>query len=81
MSKEKMFFSVCENYNNCTCSCRESKKDIGSIDLQMTYDAYVISAVCKTNTCLAHNYCKTEVRCLRASHVANDNSSLNRFCT
>lgn len=62
---------------SCPCSCREAKKDFGTIDLQKTHDVNVITTVRKANVRLVHNTCKTEVRCLQASHVASANSSLN----
>lgn len=49
----------------------------GAIDLQVTYDTIVITAVRRGNVCLVHENRKTEVRFLRALHVASGNPSLN----
>lgn len=56
---------------NFPCSYRRAQKNIGTIDLQVTYDANFITAVHKAN-----NNHKTEVRFLRASHIASGNPSL-----
>lgn len=65
--------------NNFPCSCRGAQKDVGTIDLQVTYDANVITAVRKASVRLVHNNRKTEVRFLRASHVASGNSCLKKI--
>lgn len=58
MSKEKMFFI---NFN------------VKAIDLQVTYDGNVITAVRKANEFLVHDDRKAEVRFLRASHFSRGN--------
>lgn len=65
--------------NNCPNSCRGARKDVGTIDLQVTYDANVITAVRKANVRLVHDNRKTEGRFLRASHVASGSPSLNKI--
>lgn len=61
--------------NQCQYIFRGSQKDVvtSTIDLHVTYmyDANVITAVRKKNLRLVHDKRKTEVRFLRASHVAS----------
>lgn len=42
-------------YQLLSCSCRGSGKDVGTIDLQVTYNANDITAVCKARVRLLHN--------------------------
>lgn len=63
--------------NNCPYSCCEAKKDIGTIDLQVTYDQHVITATPKANVRLVHNNSQMEAQFLRALHVASCNPSQN----
>lgn len=79
MPKEKMFFIYVKTMIHVTvrAAVLRQKKNVGTIDLQVTHDANVITPVRKVNVRLVHNNCKTEVRCLWASHVASANSSLN----
>lgn len=65
--------------NNCPRSCRWAQKDVGTIDLQVTYDAKIVLAVRKANVRLEHGNCKPEVRFLRASHVASGNPCPNKI--
>lgn len=58
---------------------RQRKTYVGTIDLRVIYDANNINdfyPVRKPNVRFEHNKCKTEVRFLRASHIANSNPSL-----
>lgn len=50
VERKKFFFSNAKT-NNCPCSCREAKKDVGTCitDLQVTYDANNIAGVRKAN--------------------------------
>lgn len=50
VERKKVFFSNAKT-NNCPCSCREAKKDVGTCitDLQVTYDANNIAGVRKAN--------------------------------
>lgn len=43
---------------NCPYSFRWAQKDVGTIDLQVTYDADDITAVRKANAPLVQNNCK-----------------------
>lgn len=70
--KKKVFFYV--KTNKCQCSCRATENDVGTIDVQVTYDADVPTAVCKANVRLVQANCRTEVRC-----VPSANSSLNKI--
>lgn len=60
LEKKKVFINV--KINNCPCSCRRAQKDFGTIDLQMTYDADVITAIRKADVRLVQENRKTEVR-------------------
>lgn len=60
--------------NKCQCSCRATDNDVGTIDVQVTYDADVPTAVYKANVRLVQANCRTEVRC-----VPSANSSLNKI--
>lgn len=77
MSKKCSLFNVKTNYF--PCSCRGAQKDGGTIDLQVTYDVNVITAVRKGNVRLVHDNLKTEVRFLQASHVASGNPILKKI--
>lgn len=57
--------------NNCPYNCCEAKKDIGTIDLQVTYDQHVITATPKAIVRLVHNNSQMEAQFLRALHVAS----------
>lgn len=48
--------------SNCLCSCRGAHEDVGSIDLQVTHDVNIITAVRKENVRLVHDNRKLEVR-------------------
>lgn len=61
--------------NNCPCSCREARREVGTIDLQVTYDTDHITTLRKANVLLFHDNRNTQVRSLRASHVASGNPS------
>lgn len=45
-------------YQLLSCRCRGSGKDVGTIDLQVTYNANDITAVCKARVRLLHDYRK-----------------------
>lgn len=45
----------------------------------MTYVADVITAVRKTNVCLVHGNCKTEVQFPRALYIASGNPAPNKI--
>lgn len=47
------------------------QRDVRTIDLQVTQDANVFTAVRKANVHMGHDKCKTKVRCLITQHVAN----------
>lgn len=53
--------------NHCPCICRRTQKDVitSTIDLHVTYDANVITAVSKNNLRLVHDKRKTKVRFLQ----------------
>lgn len=44
--------------NNCPCSYGEAQEDVDTTDLQVIYDANVITAVNKANIPLLHLRCK-----------------------
>lgn len=67
--------------DNCPCSCRRAHKDVATIELQVTYDTSVITAVRKANARLVHDNRKTEARFLRILHVASGNPFFKEICT
>lgn len=79
MSKEKKTFLFNVKTKNCPISCREAQKDVGMIDLRVTYNANVITVVRMANVRLLHDHRKTQVRFLWASHVAIGNPSPNKI--
>lgn len=79
MSKEKKTFLFNVKTKNCPISCREAQKDVGIIDLRVTYNANVITVVRMTNVRLLHDHRKTQVQFLWASHVAIGNPSPNKI--
>lgn len=67
--------------NPCPCIFRVTQMDVvtSTTDLHITYDANVITAVCKKNVLrLVHDKRKTELRFLRASHVPSGFPSPNK---
>lgn len=72
--KTIIFVHVCG-----AAAVRQRKTYVGTIDLRVIYDANNINDFYpdrKPNVRFGHNKCKTEVRFLRASHIANGNPSL-----
>lgn len=67
--------------DNCPCSCRRAQKYVATIELQVTYDTSVITAVRKANARLVHDNRKTEARFLRILHVASGNPFFKEICT
>lgn len=55
------------------------KKDVDAIDLQLPFDADVVTAVRKANVRLLHDNRMTQVRFLMASHVMSGNPSPNKI--
>lgn len=81
MPKEKIFYINVKKTNQWPCIFRGTRKDVvtSTIDLHVTYDANVITAVRKKNLRLVHDKRKTEVRFLRASHAASGIPSSNKI--
>lgn len=62
-----------------TNNCRSPEKAVGMIDMQVTYDANITTAVRKVNERLGHSNRKTEEQFLRALHVASRNSLFKKY--
>lgn len=75
-----MYFSTCSKKKSplfyvitytCLYSCRGTRKEVITIDFQVTYDPNVITGVHNANVRLVYDNCKTEERYVRASNVAS----------
>lgn len=64
---------------NCPFSCHEAKKADGTIDLHLTYDTKVITAIGRANVCLLHDTRKTGLRFSWPPHVATGSPSSNKI--
>lgn len=75
--KEKMFFIYVKTMIHVTVHAAVLRQRKTSVRLTCKWPTTRMLLLLFARQCLVHNNCKTEVRCLRASHVACTNSSLN----
>lgn len=74
--------------NNCPCSYGEAQEDVDTTDLQVIYDANVITAVHKADVRLLFDNCKLYISlttsafnvCLSSVVLAITNSIFMHFC-